>query len=217
MKKGETDEHDALAAHPSAQEVARLYHDHATDWPALRGTDGIERGWMAAFHAALPRAAGARILDLGCGSGVPIARDMIARGHHLTGVDAAPAMIAAARAAFPDAIWQLADMRALPAMGRFDGIIAWHSFFHLPQGDQRGMIASFARLAAPDAALVFTSGPAEGEAIGSFQGKPLYHASLSPAEYRALLAAHGFEVLRYRAEDPDCGGATVWLARYTGA
>jgi len=64
------------------------------------------------------------------------------------------------------------------------------------------------------AALMFTSGPAVGEAIGQWQGEPLYHASLDPAEYRTLLDAHGFRVLHHHPEDPDCGGHTVWLARF---
>ncbi|MFY9658132.1 MAG: hypothetical protein WAK01_16395 [Methylocystis sp.] len=37
--------------------------------------------------------------------------------------------------------------------------------------------------------MMFTSGPAHGEAVGELYGEPLYHASLNPTEYRALLAA----------------------------
>jgi len=33
-------------------------------------------------------------------------------------------------------------------------------------------------------------------------------------EYRQLISANGFGVVAHRAEDPDCGGHTVWLARY---
>jgi hypothetical protein len=67
--------------------------------------------------------------------------------------------------------------------------------------------------AAEKAALIFTSGPHHGEAIGTYQGKPLYHASLNPAEYRLLLEAHGFEVVAHASEDRTCGGHTVWLAQ----
>jgi hypothetical protein len=59
----------------------------------------------------------------------------------------------------------------------------------------------------------FTSGHCAGEAIGEFEGEPLYHASLDPEEYRALLARHGVEVLAYVPDDPECGGHTVWLSR----
>ncbi len=61
---------------------------------------------------------------------------------------------------------------------------------------------------------MFTSGPARGQSIGSCWGEPLYHASLDPDEYRQLLVAHGYSVQSYLAEDPACGGHTVWLARY---
>ncbi|MDQ0319303.1 hypothetical protein QO002_001441 [Pararhizobium capsulatum DSM 1112] len=60
---------------------------------------------------------------------------------------------------------------------------------------------------------MFTSGPSHGVAAGSFKGEPLHHASLAPEEYRALLADNGFSVVRHQIEDPDCGGATIWLAR----
>jgi hypothetical protein len=91
--------------------------------------------------------------------------------------------------------------------------MAWDSFFHLGFDDQRRMFPLFRRHASPGAALLFTSGPAYGEALGSFGGEVLYHASLDAAEYRALLDANGFDVVDHRIEDPDCGGHTVWLAR----
>ena len=56
-------------------------------------------------------------------------------------------------------------------------------------------------------------GAEAGEAIGSWQGEPLYHGSLDTAEYRALLEADGFEVLEHVVGDPGCGHATIWLAR----
>ena len=60
---------------------------------------------------------------------------------------------------------------------------------------------------------MFTSGPSHGEAIGTYRGEPLYHASLSGAEYHSLLDAVGFEIVSHVVEDPGCGGHTVWLAR----
>lgn len=75
------------------------------------------------------------------------------------------------------------------------------------------MFPIFSLHAAVGAPLLFTSGPEQGEAIGNFEGEPLYHASLSPAEYRKLLADNGFEVIAHIANDAACGGATVWLAQ----
>ena len=104
-------------------------------------------------------------------------------------------------------------MRTLQLDRTFNGIIAWDSFFHLSQSDQRRMFAIFQRHAASGAALMFTSGPSAGEVVGSYRGDPLYHASLDSAEYRALLHDGGFDVVTHVVEDPSCGLRTIWLAR----
>jgi hypothetical protein len=95
----------------------------------------------------------------------------------------------------------------------FDAIVAWDSFFHLSHEHQRAMFPIFSKRANPGAPLLFTTGTDHGVAIGSYQGDPLYHASLASEEYRELLSSHGFSVVAHTKEDPDCGGHTVWLAR----
>ena len=97
------------------------------------------------------------------------------------------------------------DMRQLDLATKFDGLLAWDSFFHLARDDQRRMFTLFRRHARPQAALMFTSGPADGVAIGSFEGQPLFHASLAPEEYRRLLQVNGFRVVDHVVEDPACG------------
>jgi trans-aconitate methyltransferase len=132
----------------------------------------------------------------------------------VVGVDASPTMIGCCRARFPDSEWVVADMRELEFGRRFEGILAWDSFFHLGMDDQQGMFPRFASHAQAGAPFMFTSGPEEGEAIGSYCEEPLYHASLGPAQYEQLLATNGFVVRAYVAEDPDCGEHSIWLATY---
>ena len=199
-------------SHVEADQIVDLYERHAHAWDSDRGRDlVIEKAWMDRFVALLP--AGASILDIGCGSGQPISRYLIERGFAVVGVDSSPTLISLCRSRFPDQEWIVADMRALEVGRKFHGLIAWDSFFHLSHEHQRRMFPIFGRHSAPGAALLFSSGPGYGEAIGSYHGEPLYHASLSPAEYRELLAAHGFYVNAHMVEDPHCGGHTVWLAQ----
>jgi predicted TPR repeat methyltransferase len=168
----------------------------------------------AAVARSVPGVVAARRLDCRhrLRSAEPIAGYFIAAGYELTGVDSSPAMISLCRSRFPNRAWVVADMRTLVLDRRFDGLLAWDSFFHLRQDDQRRMFPIFRKHAAPNAALMFTSGPRAGEAIGTYHGEPLYHASLAPDEYRALLDQHGFEVVSHVSEDPGCGGRTIWLA-----
>lgn len=201
------------APDPSAADIPALYERYAAVFDRLRGDANFrEAGWMARFRDLLPETP-ADILDLGCGMGVPVARFFIEAGHRVTGIDTAPSLIALCRPRFPAHDWQVADMRTL-ALGRaFDGVLAWNSFFHLTPDAQRGMGPVFAAHARPGAPLMFTSGPHAGEAIGTFEGDRLYHASLSPDDYRALLDQAGFDIVDFVPEDPTCGGLTVWLAR----
>jgi SAM-dependent methyltransferase len=201
-------------SHPAADDVIALYQDHAAAFEKQRRTHAlIEQAWLAAFLDLMPAGGAVRVLDLGCGAGTPIARHLIEQGCQITGVDTSQPLLDIAQASFPDHRWIAADMRQFACPDTFQGVIAWHSFFHLAPDDQRPMFARFRRLAAPGAALMFTSGPAQGHAIGQFEGRSLYHGSLDPAEYRQLLADNGFDVVRHVANDPTCGGATIWLAR----
>jgi trans-aconitate methyltransferase len=192
--------------------VIDLYERHAPTYDRDRSRSLQERMWLDRFLVHVH--SGGTVLDLGCGMGEPIARYLIGRGFRVTGMDTSASMIALCRARFPDSEWVVADMRQVEIGRRFDGILAWDSFFHLGMEDQRKMFQRFAEHAQRGAPLMFTSGPAEGEAIGTYREEPLYHASLGPAEYEQLLATNGFVVRAYMAEDPACGKHTVWLATY---
>jgi SAM-dependent methyltransferase len=194
-----------------AERIIGLYQRHAENYDRARGRDLFEKPWLDRFLALLRP--GASILDIGCGSAEPIARYFIEQGSHVTGVDSSPALVGLCKSRFPGENWIVHDMRTLSLGGRFDGILAWDSFFHLYLEDQPQMFSSFKAHAAPHAALMFNSGSVHGEAIGEFQGEPLYHGSLDTAEYRSLLEQNGFAVVSHVVEDPSSGGHTVWLAQ----
>jgi trans-aconitate methyltransferase len=196
------------------ERIIGLYEENADAWDRMRGAGLMEKPWLDRFAAYLPDGAG--ILDLGCGSGEPVARYLIEQGFAVTGVDSSPALIALCRERFPAHEWIVADMRRLDLGRRFGGLIAWHSSFHLCADDQRALFPRLAVHLEPGGILMFTSGDAEGVRIGQWQGEPLYHASLDPEEYRAVLAASGFTVLVHQARDAECGEASVWLARKDG-
>jgi 2-polyprenyl-3-methyl-5-hydroxy-6-metoxy-1,4-benzoquinol methylase len=196
----------------AAERIIDLYERYATVWDA----DGAsrpwaEKPWQDSFIQSL--SGGATVLDLGCGSGAPIARHMAEMGLKITGVDASPTLISLCRSRLPKHEWVVADMRSLSLGKTFDGVLAWDSFFHLKHDDQRSMFNVFAARAAPSAVLLFNTGTAHGEAIGNYRGEPLYHASLDSAEYAELLAQSGSEVVAHVVEDPQASGRTVWLAR----
>jgi SAM-dependent methyltransferase len=198
-----------------SEKIIAHYERHAAHWDADRRRLGWnDRTWHDRFAALLPE--GASVLDLGCGGGAPVAGDLVARGIRMTGVDSSQHLIALCRERMPEQEWIVSDMRGFQLGRTVDGILAWDSFFHLAPDAQRAMFPMFQAHAHRDTILMFNTGPAAGEAVGSYRGDPLYHASLDHAEYRQLLGRHGFSTIDQVTEDPQAGGRTVWLARSAG-
>jgi SAM-dependent methyltransferase len=193
-----------------AERIIGIYQRHALAFDRERLKILFEKVWLDRFLEHVPEAS--EIIDIGCGSGEPIAAYLIAQGRRVTGVDSSPPMIEMCRTRFPEQTWIVADMRGLALERRFAGVLAFDSFFFLTPEDQRAMFATFASLAAAGAPLMFTSGPRAGIAMGTFHGEPLYHASLDPDEYRTLLDRNGFDTMAFVPEDPQCDRHSVWLA-----
>ena len=195
-----------------AQRIVAHYEQHAAEWDRDRqNTQWNDRIWHDRFIGRLR--SGAKVLDLGCGSGRPVGEHMAKQGLRVTGVDASPTMISLCRERLPAPRMDYCRYARLALSQRFDGILAWDSFFHLDHVDQRQMFPVFEHHGSGGAVLMFNTGPAHGEAIGQYRGDPLYHASLAPSEYEALLRQFGFEVMQHSANDQQAGGRTVWLCQ----
>jgi ubiquinone/menaquinone biosynthesis C-methylase UbiE len=126
-----------------ANRIIGHYEKHAASWDADRQNSyWNDKVWHDLFIRKLTP--GAKVLDLGCGSGRPVAQHMAEQALQVTGVDSSPTMISLCRSRLPNHEWIVADMRELTLGCRFDGILAWDSFFHLDPDNQRCMFAVFA-------------------------------------------------------------------------
>ncbi len=187
-------------------------YDEIVHWfDDARSKNLMESEYLNLIINAVP--GGGSVLDLGCGTGEPIAKFFIDKGFKVTGVDGSKNMIELCKKRFPNEQWLISDMRTINLHQQFDVILAWHSFFHLDQASQRKMFKTFETHLKPGGVLAFTSGEEESEVWGDNGGQPLYHASLSTKEYEALLGALSFNVLIHKVRDPQCGEATVWVAQ----
>ena len=110
----------------------------------------------AALRAQLSSRPPGRLLDMGCGTGQLLAELLGLGGTtdwEYTGIDASPAMIAAARRKFPAACFECADVMsyaAAPAV--FDTVVCAHAFPYLP--DQRAALARLAGWLQPGGRLL---------------------------------------------------------------
>jgi len=176
-------------------------------WSLVYDAPWVQRATYHPVHAAVLRALGrhpgARVLDIGCGTGQLTAR--LARhwpDAAVVGCDFSGGMLARAAARSPELSWVRADAGCLPFQDRsFDVITSTEAFHWFP--DQDAALAEFFRVLAPGGqlllALVNTPARALSDVLyaGSrVMGEPFYWPSMG--EMRGRVEAAGFRVQAQR-------------------
>lgn len=170
------------------------YERHAAAFIAGRNRPGAAIGVaeVRAWARDLPR--DAAVLDVACGSGLPITRALVEEGHQVFALDASPAMVAAFRGNFPRLPVACEPIETTSFFGRtFDGIVAWGLVFLLPEEAQRVAIRRMASALGPEGRLLFTAPAPVCEWVDVLTGEP--SRSLGAAAYRDLLHAEGLALL----------------------
>jgi ubiquinone/menaquinone biosynthesis C-methylase UbiE len=185
-------------------------YDLIADWYAAERTD--QTGVPEVKSLASTLSPGSRILDAGCGNGIPVTRTLIESGHQVIGLDSSSKMLERFRANFPQTPAILGTIQSCPFPDSyFDAAIAWGVMFHLTPDDQIKTIASIARVLKTNAPFLFTSGDVDGfEAKeGSMNGVTFRYYSFSIENYRKLLSEQGFSLIDVHADE---GENTYYLA-----
>ena len=176
--------------------VSTPYDDIADHFQALRTTlQAKEVEYLSLLLDHLP--VGSTILDLGCGTGQPIATSIAGRGHHVVGVDGSAAVLAMARARLPEHRWIHALLEQVEFDETFDAVVCWDSLFHLPRHQHEPVIGKIHRWLKRGARLMISSGGAvepQGFTDTMFD-REFYYDSLPPGEMVAAIEHAGFEIV----------------------
>lgn len=184
-----------------AEEYARL--EGAEDWPRLR--------WLEEVLQRLPD--GSRVLDLGCGNGLP-ATARIAQRHRVTGVDVSARQVAAAAANVPGAELAVADALALRYPNEFfDAVVSFYTLDHLPRERLPELLGRIHGWLRDGGLLLFSVEPDDNPGVvGAWLGTPMFFSSYDAGTTRELVEAAGFTILHYAVEQQLEGDRPVdWL------
>ena len=176
--------------------VRQGYERAAAAYLAERTQDSADVRALARLVEVLPP--GARVLDAGCGAGLPIAAQLTAAGHRLIGVDFAVAQLALARQNVPGAAFVCQDMTALGlAPAAFDAVCSYYAIIHIPRHEHAGILAAFHRALRPGGYAFLCLGAADldDDFDDDYFGVRMYWSHYDGPTNLALLRDAGFEVL----------------------
>ena len=175
-------------------------------------------GYVDRILEGLP--SGARVLDLGCGTGEPVAKYIVERGLAVTGVDESSEMLKFARQTVAEAELIHADMVTVELTETFDAAVAWDSMFHVERKHHATIYRKLANALREGARLLLSVGgsaPAEDDSVEGFTsemyGQTFYYSGFAPDVTRKLIEASGFEIELWEVDDPSSRGHIAVIAR----
>lgn len=152
-----------------------------------------------------------RVLDIGSGTGKPVAADLTAAGHAVTGLDVSSRMIEIAREQVPGATFVHVDVRRWSSPdASWDAVCAFFPFLQMPRGDTEAVLGRISRWLVPGGWLALVTVPMDGERVPfDFLGSRVEITSYSPTALRERVESAGLEVVDTDLEvfQPDKPGA----------
>jgi SAM-dependent methyltransferase len=140
---------------------------------------------------------GARILDAGCGTGLPTARQLLDAGFAVTGIDISEVMLTLARRNVPEADLRRLDLsEAGPELGRFDAVVAFFSLLMMPRAEIPAALARLRGVLVRGGLLVLGMVEADVDDVPiDFLGLPVRVTGYPRDELAHVVASAGFEIL----------------------
>lgn len=156
---------------------------------------------------------GGKILDLGCGPGVPFDRYLVERGFALTGVDISGKQIEEAKRNVPDARFIRADMTSVAFDdASFDAVMSLYAIFHIPREEHKGFLVNIGRMLKPEGPILITTGTDDEDHVTEFLGSPMPFSSYPTDDNLRLVKECGFRILR-RGDESEHGSMEkhLWI------
>jgi cyclopropane fatty-acyl-phospholipid synthase-like methyltransferase len=195
--------------------LVALGYDHIADNYLERfGHSSVRAAKLAELIEQLP--AGASILDLGCGAGIPVAHELVTLNFRVPGVDASTGQIERARRNVTGAHFIQADMASVEfAPENFDAVVAFYSLTHLPKSEHALMIERLARWLRPGGKFLANFGAAEGEWSEEWLGTTMFFSHHHPEMTKRLVQDAGLRLRRVEMLKQDNEEAVfLWITAH---
>jgi 2-polyprenyl-3-methyl-5-hydroxy-6-metoxy-1,4-benzoquinol methylase len=190
----------------ASKQIAANYDLVAEQFQADRSTTS-SLNFTERFCELLPPSA--IVLDIGCGTGIPITKHLVDKKFIVHALDYSYKMISLAKQNVKGAEFFNNDITNWTAPTQYDGIIAWDSIFHLTVENQVNVLKKIIQMLKPGGVGLLTCGVKEGEINSSMFGQPFYYSSPSFKRYIELIKELNCNICFSEIDDPTNGGHTV--------
>jgi SAM-dependent methyltransferase len=174
--------------------VARGYDILAATYLERYGHSRVRDRWLDELIARLPE--DARVLDLGCGAGVPVARQLTERGFDVVGVDGSISQIELARRNVPVAEFMHADMTDVDFVSAsFDAVAAFYSITHVPREEHATLLRRIVNWLKPGGLFVASLGSGECPGwTGEWSGAEMFFSHYDAGANERLVRDAGLKI-----------------------
>jgi ubiquinone/menaquinone biosynthesis C-methylase UbiE len=146
---------------------------------------------------------GARVLDVGCGTGVPTAGMMVESGLDVVGIDVSAEMLRIARFNVPNARFVAMDLQEIDsALGDFDAAVAFFSLLMLRRNEIPTAIRRIRKMVRPGGFFAIGMVEADLDYVPiTFLGAEVRATGYPRAELETLLVSDGLEIREVDVEE----------------
>jgi 2-polyprenyl-3-methyl-5-hydroxy-6-metoxy-1,4-benzoquinol methylase len=192
-------------------EMNEQSYDKIADWFVnYRKTSEVD-GYILWFIERIEK--GGKILDVGCGGGVPNAGFLVEKGFDVTGIDFSEQMIRLAKENVPAAKFSKSDICAFQTDEKYEGIVAWDSLFHLEYDKNEFAFEKLFGMLKAGGYMVFSHGGGQGEITDTMNGENFSYSSLGPELTLQTLKEIGFQIVKYEVDCSESHGYMKAIVR----
>jgi len=138
-----------------------------------------------------------KILDLGCGIGLPYDKYFVKNKINLTGIDISEKHIELAKKNVKSAKYFVGDFFSKEIKGKFDAIVSYFAIFHIPRIEHLKLLKRINSLLKKEGYILITLGAESMKCAvnPNFVGAPMAWSSYSVENNKKLISKAGFEIL----------------------
>jgi SAM-dependent methyltransferase len=162
---------------------------------------------------------GAKVLDAGCGAGVPVTR-YLSQFFDVTGVDFAEKQIRLARQLVSGAHFLCQDITQLTfAENSFDAVCSYYAIIHVPRREHHALLLNFHRMLKTSGLMLLCLGADDLEKdIHDYHGTRMYWSHYDAETNLKMVKESGFDIILSKvvADDTSPGSAHLFVLAQKG-